>query len=128
MNDRSKDNLVTCYNFTFAMSVILRGFLKEYGSMSKTAISPSPSPKENLRPASHTLVYCVECNVLGGSKPLNCSEIKPQEYYLVLIDILLYCQTNKIIFQYACFTIKIILVCSIHMDLNNITLILLLTH
>lgn len=121
MNDRSKDNLVTCYNFPFAVSVILRGFLKEYGSMSKTAISPSPSPKENLRPASHTLVYCVKCNVLGGSKPLNCSEVKPKEYYLVLIGILLYCQTNKIIFQYVCFKIKIILVRSIHMDLNNIT-------
>ena len=98
-----------------------KGFLKEYGRMSKTAISPSPSPRENLRPAAHTIVYCVKCNVLGGWKPLNCSEIKPKEYYLVLIDILLYCQTNKIIFQYVYFTIKIILVCSIHMDLNNIT-------
>ena len=82
---------------------------------------PLPGPRENLRPGAHTIVYCVKCNLLGGWKPLNFSEIKPKEYYLVLIDILLYCQTNKIIFQYVCFTIKIILVCSIHMDLNNIT-------
>ena len=111
MNDRSKDNLVTCYNFTFVVSVILRGFLKEYGSMSKTAISPSPSPKENLRPASHTLVYCVKCNVLGGSKPLNCPEIKPKEYYLVLIGILLYCQTNKYYFYCKAHILEYYFVC-----------------
>lgn len=81
MNDRSKDNLVTCYKLrsSFVVSEILnhsslstvpiffvtqlsRGF-KEYGSMSKTAVFPSPSLREHLRPAAHTFVYCAKCNV-----------------------------------------------------------------
>ena len=66
-------------------SSILRGFPQRVWGHVENCSIPQPLPERKFKSSSHTLVYCVKCNVLGGWKPLNCSEIKPKEYYLVLI-------------------------------------------